>query len=291
MALESGTYINDFVITNPVSATDSVSQGANQLRLIKTFAKNTFPNASKPFYFPETVAIDHTDSPYSVPTNKRNVVVLVDASSLAVTVNLPDASTVGDGARVSVVRVDTAATVVTIDGASAQTIDGASTRTVPASTVGRYTAITLECDGTEWYSTGETITTQQLVSFFGVTTAGDMVYYTGSAFARLAAGTANQVMYHTGTAPAWQSLATLLDNVFGSTANRALLRGGSTWTAVAGSAFMDAMISSTNTAVPIRQAGTWVGLNMADVLTYTFGPGPGGILVSNGSTWGVLPPP
>ena len=43
MALESGTYISDLVITNPAS-TDSKSEGDNHLRLIKSAIKATFPN-------------------------------------------------------------------------------------------------------------------------------------------------------------------------------------------------------------------------------------------------------
>lgn len=42
MGLESGTYVNDLVVTNPL-ATDPKSQGDDHLRLIKTTLKNTFP--------------------------------------------------------------------------------------------------------------------------------------------------------------------------------------------------------------------------------------------------------
>lgn len=44
MALETGDYITDLVITNPVGATDSKSQGDDHLRLIKKTIKQTFPN-------------------------------------------------------------------------------------------------------------------------------------------------------------------------------------------------------------------------------------------------------
>ncbi|MGZ5053312.1 MAG: hypothetical protein ACXWAT_00055 [Methylobacter sp.] len=43
MALETGNYINDLVITNPTS-TDPKSAGDDHLRLIKTTIKNSFPN-------------------------------------------------------------------------------------------------------------------------------------------------------------------------------------------------------------------------------------------------------
>lgn len=45
MALESGTYINSLVATNP-AATDSLAAADDHLRLIKSTIKNTFPNIS-----------------------------------------------------------------------------------------------------------------------------------------------------------------------------------------------------------------------------------------------------
>ena len=42
MALETGTYVNDLVATNPVGATDDIAQGDDHLRLIKSILRNTF---------------------------------------------------------------------------------------------------------------------------------------------------------------------------------------------------------------------------------------------------------
>ena len=44
MALESATYIDGLVISNPTGS-DNISQGDEHLRLIKKVLKNTFPNA------------------------------------------------------------------------------------------------------------------------------------------------------------------------------------------------------------------------------------------------------
>lgn len=46
MPLESATFIDDLVATNPVGGTDSRSQGDDHIRLIKAVLKNTFPNLS-----------------------------------------------------------------------------------------------------------------------------------------------------------------------------------------------------------------------------------------------------
>ena len=43
MGLETGTFIDDLVTSNP-AATDGLSQADDHLRLIKTVVKNTFPN-------------------------------------------------------------------------------------------------------------------------------------------------------------------------------------------------------------------------------------------------------
>jgi len=45
MALEVGTFIDDLVSTNPVSATDLVRYGAGHLRLLKETIKNSFAGA------------------------------------------------------------------------------------------------------------------------------------------------------------------------------------------------------------------------------------------------------
>jgi len=45
MALESATYIDGLVTSNPTGS-DNISQGDEHIRLIKTVLKNTFPNAT-----------------------------------------------------------------------------------------------------------------------------------------------------------------------------------------------------------------------------------------------------
>lgn len=50
MPLETGSYISDLNATNPVTATDPVSEGADHLRLIKTTLLNTFPNVDDEIY-------------------------------------------------------------------------------------------------------------------------------------------------------------------------------------------------------------------------------------------------
>lgn len=63
MGLESGTYVNDLVSSNPVGSTDPKSQGDDHLRLIKAVLKATFPNADKAVYLDQAQADVASSSP------------------------------------------------------------------------------------------------------------------------------------------------------------------------------------------------------------------------------------
>lgn len=125
MALESGTYIQDLVISNPDGAVDPKSGGDNHLRLIKTVAKNTFPNAIRPLYF---------EGSKTAQTGTVNVVA-ADASKVfpcnaaggVVTVNLPASAGIYDGFFIWVVKTDSSANLVTVDGNGSDPISGSLT--------------------------------------------------------------------------------------------------------------------------------------------------------------------
>lgn len=93
MGLESGTWVNDLVKTNPASSDDR-SQGANHLRLIKTVAQNTFPNANRAFYFPNAT---QKSADFSVTAAQMNQSFVVDATAGTVTATLPTLTSSDDG--------------------------------------------------------------------------------------------------------------------------------------------------------------------------------------------------
>ena len=72
MALESATYISGLVNTNP-SGSDSISQGDDHLRLIKSVLKNTLPNADE--------AINGIHTGTSAPTPTTTGLVWFDTSN------------------------------------------------------------------------------------------------------------------------------------------------------------------------------------------------------------------
>lgn len=73
------------------------------------------------------------------------VVVLADATSGSLTVNLPTA--VSNTAKITVKKIDSSINTVVIDGNSTQTIDGSLTKTIEF----QYTSVTLISNGSNWF--------------------------------------------------------------------------------------------------------------------------------------------
>ena len=127
MGLESASFVNDLVTTNPLG-TDTVPQGDDHLRLIKTVLKASFPDSSRAFYLPKTTSSQ--TSTVAVAIADQNKLFPVDASAGAITVDLPQGSTLVDGYEVIVVKTDHTTNLVTIDGFSSETINGLTTQTL-----------------------------------------------------------------------------------------------------------------------------------------------------------------
>lgn len=72
--------------------------------------------------------------------------ILVDATTGAVTVNLPSAAS-SRGAALVVKKIDASANAVTIDASGSETIDGATTQALAA----QYDSLTLICDASQWW--------------------------------------------------------------------------------------------------------------------------------------------
>lgn len=88
MALETGTYISDLVITNPTS-TDPKSQGDDHIRLQKTVEKNTFPNITG------AVTATHTELNIldGVTSTTAELNILDGVTSTAAEINILDGAT------------------------------------------------------------------------------------------------------------------------------------------------------------------------------------------------------
>lgn len=126
MGLESATYVSQLTATNPV-ATDNVSQGDDHLRLLKSVLQATFPNASRAFRLPATIAAQ--TSTYAVnATTGDGLLIPAATAGGAFEVDLP-ASPAVDNFTVIVVKTDAHANLLTIDG-NGNNINGAASITL-----------------------------------------------------------------------------------------------------------------------------------------------------------------
>jgi hypothetical protein len=85
MGLETGTWITDFVATNPGSS-DLESQGDDHIRLVKSILQNTFPTASKAWYNPTSQS---KSADFTVVAADMNKTFLVTTTGGLVNMTLP----------------------------------------------------------------------------------------------------------------------------------------------------------------------------------------------------------
>lgn len=144
MALETGTWVDDLVVSNPVGASDQANQGDDHLRLIKSVLKTTFPNATRAFYFETTKS---KSANYTITTSDARALILCDTSAGGFTVTLPTAASAGAGFTVTLCVTTNDTNILTIDGSGAETINGVAQIFIKSV----YTAVRLWTDGSEWY--------------------------------------------------------------------------------------------------------------------------------------------
>jgi hypothetical protein len=94
----------------------------------------------------ESLVIKVTSTSSASVTAGTSPIIICDASSAAITVNLPAAS-ISNGYVYYVKKVDATANTVTIDGSGSETIDGGTTAVISS----QYECLTIVCDGTSWY--------------------------------------------------------------------------------------------------------------------------------------------
>lgn len=132
MGLETATYVDELVATNPVGTTDPKSQGDDHLRLIKSVLKTTFPGLAGGAFRIQTKTTDYT----LIGTDNMSVLLFTGSATLSLTA----AATLGN--KLMAVIISKAASV-TIDPNGAETVNGAATQTLSYNEAGL-----LFCDGT-----------------------------------------------------------------------------------------------------------------------------------------------
>lgn len=112
MGLETGTFIDDLVITNPLGSDDK-REGDDHLRLIKKVLKGTIKRASRAFYIPDVVS---KTANYTVLVGDENLAFLVDATAADVDLTLPVLTADDAGWQIYVIKADDVAVIFIIGG-------------------------------------------------------------------------------------------------------------------------------------------------------------------------------
>lgn len=113
----------------------------------------------------------------SVVASDRHKILLCDATSAAFTLTLLAAATAADGFTLIIVKTDSSANAVTIDGNASETIGGATTYALS----GQGNSATLVCDGSNWHFAGNK-TTPSAVASASTTSEGIIEIATSAEF-------------------------------------------------------------------------------------------------------------
>jgi len=149
MSLESATYLDDLVATNP-EGSDLKSEGDDHIRLLKDVLQNTFPGMTAAVTFGTGVDLNKDvlakTADYVVLDADKGKLIVVDATADNVVITLPTASA-NAGTVLFVKKTDATANTVTLDGEGSETIDSALTLVIDV----QYIVEGVWCDGTEWH--------------------------------------------------------------------------------------------------------------------------------------------
>lgn len=114
MGLEVSTYIGGLTPSWPLAG-DLKSQGDDHIRLLKSVLQNTFPNGTKPFYFPSAEAIAGTQT---LDITDMNNTQLITTTGGNVAVTLPTLTTTDKGWKIDIIKVTSDTNAVIVSPAS-----------------------------------------------------------------------------------------------------------------------------------------------------------------------------
>ncbi len=137
MNTDSTTVSMSFVLDEDTMASDSNTKLATQ-QSIKAYVDSSVQGLAS-----DVVSKTDSDSPYTASLDQ---VILCDATSAGITVNLPTAAS-NSGRKIIVKKVDSSGNTISIIADGSDLIDGAASQTITV----QYDSKTLVCNGTNWY--------------------------------------------------------------------------------------------------------------------------------------------
>jgi hypothetical protein len=150
--------LSDLDSTTPDGSTEQPSVLDNAIKQIKILLKKQYG-----------IQADASVKSGAYTATNADTVILCDATGGAFTITLPAVAGVSGGGYFKefvIVKVDASANAITVDGNGAETIDGSATTTV----VAQYDSLAIVGNGDAWYSKSLTIDTANIAAD-AVTTA------------------------------------------------------------------------------------------------------------------------
>lgn len=129
-------------ITNKDDGTQTFNELQQLVERIKDFHRETVAR----IVYGESFVLKVSSSTSTSITPGASPIIVCDASSAAITVNLPAAAD-SAGFVYYIKKVDSSSNTVTIDGNGSETIDDSASQIITS----QYDCITVVCDGTQWW--------------------------------------------------------------------------------------------------------------------------------------------
>jgi trimeric autotransporter adhesin len=173
-ALDATSTAADVVSTNA----DAVSTAADVVSAAASAASAA--SVLEDIIFNDVVYLTSASSPYTLATTQSGVLLAIDTSGGAVTVNLPSIASAGDGWRISAKKTTGDANFVTFARNGTDTIDGNTSDTI--TTVGQSKTYVADTDGTpdDWTSVNFGSTLGRTWTDFTYTASGGETSVTGA---------------------------------------------------------------------------------------------------------------
>lgn len=203
MPLETASYISDLNSSNP-AATDPLDKADDHIRLIKGAVKSTFPNVAGAV-LPTHTELNYVDGVTSAIQTQLNAKQALDATLTAIA----GVTTAADKG-IYFTGVDTAAAFDL--SAFARTLLDDTSASAMRATLGLGALSTLATVGTAEIA-DNSVTGAKIA--LGSDAAGDVMYYDGTNWVRLAAGTSGNFLKTNGAgaAPSWAAASGSSDSM------------------------------------------------------------------------------